>query len=86
MSKYRFAKNRKRSAFLPFLPIATPLSLGLTVITAIFLPSVLSVTRISRTAAGFRAFFMKVAVRIRLSPVNLCPVYTGHDILSSPRI
>ena len=61
MSKYRFAKKRKRSAFLPFLPIATPLSLGLTVMTAIFLPSVRSVTRISLTAAGFRAFFMNVA-------------------------
>ena len=27
---FRFAKNRKRSAFLPFLPMATPLSFGLT--------------------------------------------------------
>ena len=35
-------------------------ALGLTVMTAIFLPSVRSVTRISRTVAGLRAFFMNV--------------------------
>jgi len=39
MSKYRFAKNLRRSAFLPFFPMATPLSFGFTVTTAAtFLP------------------------------------------------
>src|SRR5665811_2129674 len=85
MLKYRFAKKRKRSAFLPFLPIATPLSLGLTVMTAIFLPSVRSVTRISRTAAGFSAFFMNVAGSSLYSMIScfLPVIMTGkkHEII-----
>ena len=74
--KYRFARNRILSAFLPFFPMATPLSFGFTEITAIVFPSIRSVMRTSSTLAGLRAFLMNWAGLSECS-ITSC-FFSGH--------